>query len=94
MRMVPWSLGGSDNAFDIQAEMERPAEMVPRDPREVLTENKVGGRFTERTWTCLPRSGVRCPVPRTDDSKLTVKRMSEIIEALSRLVWVLRIGCG
>ena len=32
---------GSDNAFDIQVGMERPAEIVPRDPGEVLNENKV-----------------------------------------------------
>ena len=41
IRAVPWSPDGSDNAFDIQVEMERPAEMVPRDPSEVLMENKV-----------------------------------------------------
>ena len=29
MRDVPWSQDGSDTAFDIQVEMERPAEMVP-----------------------------------------------------------------
>ena len=29
IRAVPWSLDGSDNAFDIQVGMERPAEMVP-----------------------------------------------------------------
>ena len=32
MRAVPWSLDGSDNAFDIQVGMERPTEMVPRAP--------------------------------------------------------------
>ena len=41
IRAVPWSPDGSDNAFDIQVGMERPAEMVPRDPGEVLMENKV-----------------------------------------------------
>ena len=30
MRAGPWSPDGSDNAFDIQVGMERPAEMVPR----------------------------------------------------------------
>ena len=30
IRAVPWSPDGSDNAFDIQVGMERPAEMVPR----------------------------------------------------------------
>ena len=30
MRAVPWSPDGSDNAFDIQVGMERPADMVPR----------------------------------------------------------------
>ena len=41
MRAVPWSPDGSDNAFHIQVGMERPAEMVPRSPGEVLMENKV-----------------------------------------------------
>ena len=41
MRAVPWSPDGSDNAFDIQVGMERPAEMVPRAPGEVLMENQV-----------------------------------------------------
>ena len=41
MRATPWSPDGSDNAFDIQVGMERPSEMVPRDPGEVLMENKV-----------------------------------------------------
>ena len=40
MRATPWSPDGSDNAFDIQVGMERPAEMVPQDPGEVLMENK------------------------------------------------------
>ena len=39
---------GSDNAFDIQVGMERPAEMVPRDPGEVLMENKVGRIYFRR----------------------------------------------
>ena len=30
MRATPWSPGGSDNAFDMQVRMERPAEMVPQ----------------------------------------------------------------
>ena len=38
MRATPWSPDGSDNAFDIRVGMERPAEMVPRDPGEVLME--------------------------------------------------------
>ena len=36
VRATPWSPDGSDTAFDIQVGMERPAEMVPRDPGEVL----------------------------------------------------------
>ena len=40
MRAVPFSPGGSDIAFDIQVGMERPAEMVPRSPGEVLMETK------------------------------------------------------
>ena len=41
MRAVPWSTDGSDNAFDIQVEMERPAQVVPQAPGEVMMENKV-----------------------------------------------------
>ena len=40
MRATPWSPDGSDNAFDIEAGMERPAEVAPRDPGEVLMDNK------------------------------------------------------
>ena len=40
MRAVPWSPDGSDSAFDIQVGMERPAEMVPRPPGEVLMDNR------------------------------------------------------
>ena len=40
MRAVPCSPNGSDRAFDIQVGMERPAEMVPRTPGEVLMENR------------------------------------------------------
>ena len=49
MRAVPWSPDGSDNAFDIQVGMERPAEMVPRAPGDVLMENEV-------VRTCLRRA--------------------------------------
>ena len=48
IRAVPWSPDGSDNAFDIQVGMERPAEMVPRDPGEVLLENKVARTYLRR----------------------------------------------
>ena len=41
IRSVPWSLDGSDKAFDVQVGMERPAEMMPRAPGDVLMENKV-----------------------------------------------------
>ena len=40
--------GGSDNAFNIQVGMERPAEMVPRPPGEVLKENKVARTHLRR----------------------------------------------
>ena len=46
-----WSRGpadGSDNAFDIQVEMKRPAEVVPRAPGEVLVENKVARTYLRR----------------------------------------------
>ena len=48
MRATPWSPDGSDNAFDIQVGMERPGEMVPRDPGEVLMENKVARTYLRR----------------------------------------------
>ena len=40
----------SDNAFNdiVQVGMERPAEMVPRDPGEVLMENKVARTYLRR----------------------------------------------
>ena len=42
IRAVPWSPDGSDNAFDIQVGMERPAEMVPPRPRRGA-DGKQGG---------------------------------------------------
>ena len=48
VRATPWSPDGSDNAFDIQVGMVRPAEMVPRDPGEVLMENKVARTYLRR----------------------------------------------
>ena len=45
MRATPCSPDGSDNAFDIQVGMERPAEMVPGDPAEVLMDNKVARTY-------------------------------------------------
>ena len=48
MRAAPWSPDGSDNAFDIQVGMGRPAEMVPRDLGEVLMENKVARTYLRR----------------------------------------------
>ena len=45
VRATPWSPVGSDNAFYIQVGMERPAEMVPRDPGEVLMVNKVARTY-------------------------------------------------
>ena len=49
IRAVPWSPDGSDNAFDTQVGMERPAEMMARAPGDVLMENKVAR-------TCLRRA--------------------------------------
>ena len=48
MRVTPCSPDGSENAFDIQVGMERSAEMVPRDPGEVLMENKVARTYLRR----------------------------------------------
>ena len=42
IRAVPW------NAFDFQVGMERPAEMVPRSPGEVLMENNVARTYLRR----------------------------------------------
>ena len=66
MRAVPWSPDGSDNAFDIQVGMERPAEMVPRSPGEVLMENKVAKTYFRRSdfdqWS-LSEGCPGCQVP-------------------------------
>ena len=60
MRAVPWSPDGSDNACDIQHGMERPAEMVPRPPGEVLMEIKVARTYLRRAdfeqWDLSERS--------------------------------------
>ena len=48
MRAVPRSPDGSDNAFDVQVGMDRPAEMVPRHPGEVLMENKAARTYLRR----------------------------------------------
>ena len=48
MRAVPWSPECSNNAFDMQVGMERPAEVVPRFLREVLMENKVARTYLRR----------------------------------------------
>ena len=45
MRAVPWSPDGSDKAFDTQVGMERPAEMMPWAPFDVLMENKVARKY-------------------------------------------------
>ena len=47
VRRIPESVRW-DNAFDIHVEKERPAEMVPRDPGEVLMENKVARTYLRR----------------------------------------------
>ena len=49
IRAVPWSPDGSDNAFDIQVGMERPAEMVTRDPGEVWKTRWRGPTFAGQT---------------------------------------------
>ena len=48
IRAVPWSPDGSDSAFDIHVEMERPAEVVPRSLGEVLMENTVARTYLRR----------------------------------------------
>ena len=48
MRAVPWSPDDSDNPFDIQVGMERPAEMVRRSSGEVLKDNKVARTYLRR----------------------------------------------
>ena len=39
---------GSDNAFDIQVGLERPAQMVHREPGDVLMENKAARAYLRR----------------------------------------------
>ena len=60
-RATPRSPDGSDNAFDIQVGLERPAEMVPRDPGGVLMENKVARTYLRRAG--FEQRGLRegCP---------------------------------
>ena len=48
IRAFPWSPDGSYNAFDIRVGLERLAEMVPRDPGEVLMENKMARTYHRR----------------------------------------------
>ena len=48
MQAVPWPPDGSDNAFDIQVGLERPAEMMPRVLGDVLMENKVVRNYLRR----------------------------------------------
>ena len=49
MREVSWDLDGSDNACDMQVGMERPAEVVPRPPGEVLMGVPVPENWPEAT---------------------------------------------
>ena len=49
VRVVPWSPDDSDNAFDIQVGMERPAEVLPRSPGEVLADGKQSSEDAEQT---------------------------------------------
>ena len=57
MRAIPGSLNSSDNAFDIQIGMERPAEVEPRSPGEVLMEKTAAKTFLRRAdferWTSV-----------------------------------------
>ena len=48
IRAVLWSLDGSGNTFGIQVGKERPAEMVPRSPGDLLMENRVAWAFLRR----------------------------------------------
>ena len=83
MRAVQWSPDGSDKAFDIQVGMERLAEVVPRSPREVLTESKVARTHLLRPdferWS-FSEGCPGCRHLRTGqggDSKLTAKHVGE-----------------
>ena len=68
MRATPWSPDGSDNAFDIRVEMERPAERVPRAPGDVLMENQTARTYLRRAdfeqWG-LSEGCPGCRYPRT-----------------------------
>ena len=48
MRAVPWSPDGSETVSDIQAGMERPAEVMPRVAGEVLMEHRVARAYLRR----------------------------------------------
>ena len=77
-RALPWSPDRSDRAFDLQVSLERPAEIAPRSPDEVLMEKKVARAFLRRA--VFERWGLSggCPGCRylrtgQGDSKLKVK---------------------
>ena len=79
MRAVPWYPDGSDNAFDIQVRMERPAEMVPRSPAEVPMENDIARTYLRSADFAQCGLSEGCPgrqYLRTGqgDRKLTAKR--------------------
>ena len=92
---------GSDNTFDIQVGVERPAEVVPRFPGEVLMENNVArayfrGADFER-WG-LSEGCLGCWHLRTGQGPQQARSEScrRGIEALSRggAVRIRPTGCG
>ena len=100
MRAVPWSPDGSDNAFDVQVGMERPAEMVLRLPGEVLMEIKVARTYLRRAdferwglsegWVPVPENGPEATA--SSQRSTSEERLKALLRG--RLVWVRTSGCN
>ena len=90
IRAVPWSPDGSDNAFDIQVGMERPAKMVRLLSGEVLMVNKVPRTYFRRadfercglSEGCL---GCRYLGTGQGDTKLTAKHVGGELTACGKM---------
>ena len=89
IRAVPWSPNGSDNAFDIQVGMERPAEIVPRAMGDVMMDNKVARTYLRRQTS---NNGVSVSVVldadtrglARDGNRLTAKHAGRLSKACRR----------
>ena len=95
IRAFPWSLDGSDNAFDIQIGMERPLEMVPHSPGEVLMKHKVTRTYLRSAdfeqWG-LSEGTLELPGATASSQRSMSEEDRSLVER--RLVWIRPIGCG